>query len=234
MTAIAETNHLFDIYEDTCLHAGVLADKVAANLDPENETLGKTLEAIAVIRYRRLPAFRGRLTAVHNKSDAPEEQARIARDWLEATMTRWGTEILAGTRHPVSNPERFDKQLHGALEKMAAHQELVGAEHREYPSDIVSVGHTLAQQIQKHGRIQTEQIQKVVEYHGCTAEEVKKLLACIPEFFEMLAILDGVQISESHLGRLLRSLIRNKDEAPGDLEAAKRTKVEWRVNQKYA
>ena len=113
------TPPLFDIYEDTCLHAGVMADGIAARINPEDETLSKTLEETAVVHYRRSPGFRARLAACHHKTKASEAEARQARGWLEATMTRWAIEIQSGARLRLIFTETLDRDIEKKLKPVA-------------------------------------------------------------------------------------------------------------------
>lgn len=82
---------MHDIYEDTCLHPGIIADSVAQKIDPENyEALSNTLEARAVELYRNDADFREKLAATRNDSQSTNQAAAAARDWLYATMAEWG------------------------------------------------------------------------------------------------------------------------------------------------
>ena len=82
-----------DIYEDTCLHPGVIADGVCDELQKAGgpnlrDILGQALEERAVSEYAGNADFREKLASCRNP-DPKEGDPEAAKEWLRAEMTKW-------------------------------------------------------------------------------------------------------------------------------------------------
>jgi hypothetical protein len=82
-----------DIYEDTCLHPGILADsacKIVLVSERDRTELSRALEERAIEKYCSEAEFREKLSPCLNgapvKNDGSPE---AARDWLIQEMVRW-------------------------------------------------------------------------------------------------------------------------------------------------
>jgi hypothetical protein len=99
-----EPSKKHDIYEDTCLHALVLADGVVEKLQraaspeeyPKFENLADQLEEKACLAFKTNPEFREKLEpCAIRDNDSSEEAALAARNWLSQQMEEWAAEILS-------------------------------------------------------------------------------------------------------------------------------------------
>lgn len=86
-----------DIYEDTCLHPGILADRACEALIKEagrlpghqtSQSLSRALEERAEEKYTTEPEFREKLGCCLMTAPAAGSPDQ-ARDWLLAEMIRW-------------------------------------------------------------------------------------------------------------------------------------------------